>query len=159
MNRQAHIFKVQAWSLGMTLDDFTDEEWRLQPEGMNHAVWILGHILLNRKGLANHLGMSEEITDCDNLFDVGTSPMDVPVEVEGPALLAEYQELQARFIEHLEAMTEEDLAVETEVEFPLTPKNRLGALQFLLMHEAYHMGQLGVLRVMAGKGSWMKRMQ
>ena len=41
----------------------------------------------------------------------------------------------------------------------MTPKTRLGALQFLLMHEGYHIGQLGALRVMAGKGSWLKRMQ
>jgi hypothetical protein len=42
-----------------------------------------------------------------------------------------------------------------EFEFPNQPQTRLGALQFLCMHEAYHCGQLGQIRVQLGKGSWM----
>ena len=159
MDKQAHIFRVTAWSLGMTLDDFDRAAWRFQPHGMNHALWILGHVLLERKALGNILGMGEEITERDKLFDVGTKPEDVPDDVEGKALLAEFQAFHARFLEHLEGMTDEDLAVETEMQFPESPQTRLGALQFLLMHESYHVGQLGSLRVMAGKGSWMKKMQ
>ena len=48
-------------------------------------------------------------------------------------------------------------ALEEPIEeaFPSSPKTRLGALQFLLLHECYHVGQLGALRVILGKGSWM----
>lgn len=103
--------------------------------------------------------MEEKITAQDRLFDVGTDPDQVPDDVDGPALLAEFQALHGRFLEHLDGMSAEDLAAKTEMQFPESPQTRLGALQFLLMHEGYHMGQLGALRVMTGKGSWMKRMQ
>ncbi|MHC4471613.1 MAG: DinB family protein [Planctomycetota bacterium] len=159
MDKQAHIFGVHAWSTGMILEDFEGDEWRFRPHGMNNALWIIGHLVLDRKALGNILGMSEEITDRDRLFDVGTKPDDVPEDVDGGALLAEFRELHGRFIEHLGTLTDEDLMVESEMEFPESPKTRLGALQFLLMHEGYHIGQLGALRVMAGKGAWLAKMQ
>ena len=159
MDKQAHIFNVQSWLVGMTLDDFTAEDWCFRPHGMNHALWILGHLLLERKELGNILGMEEEISDRDHLFEIGTEPEGVPDDLDGAALLEEYQAMHGRFIEHLGQLTEEDLAAETEAQFPETPQTWLGALQFLLMHESYHIGQLGALRVMAGKGSWMKKMQ
>ena len=162
MERQAHIFGVQAWTVTMCLDDFEGDEWRFRPHGMSHALWILGHLLLERKALANILGMAEEISARDQLFEAGTDPDDVPAEVpadvNGAALLAEFGALHGRFVAHLDTLTPGDLGTETDVEFPMTPKTRLGALQFLLMHESYHVGQLGALRVMAGKGGFLKRM-
>jgi DinB superfamily len=159
MDKQAHIFAVQAWSVGMILDDFEGDEWRLRPNGMSHALWVLGHVVMERKALGNILGMNEEITDRDRLFDPETKPDDVPEDLDGGALLAEFQTVHGRFLEHLGQMNEDDLAMATEEEFPATPRTRLGALQFLLMHESYHIGQLGALRVMAGKGSWLGKAQ
>ncbi len=124
---------------------------------MNPAIWILGHVLRERKLCANLLGMEEPITPRDDLFDRGTRPEDLPGDLEGAVLLDEFAELHPRFTGHLERMGPEDLARGIEVEFPATPKTRQGANQFLLMHEGYHLGQLGALRVMVGRGSWMDR--
>jgi hypothetical protein len=125
---------------------------------MNHALWILGHVLLDRKMLGELLGMEVENKDRDRLFDVGTKPEGVPEEIAGPEILAEFRAFHEAFAAHLDAMTDDDLAVPTEVEFPMTPQTRLGALQFLLMHEGYHVGQLGALHVMNGKGGWLRKL-
>jgi hypothetical protein len=159
MDRQAHIFGVQAWVVNQCLDDFGGDDWRFRPHGMSHALWILGHLVLERKALGNILGMDEKIEDRDQRFQIQTRPDDVPEDVDGKALLAEFGAVHQRFTAHLETMTDEDLAQATEEQFPNTPQTRLGALQFLLMHESYHVGQLGALRVMTGKKSWIEKMQ
>ena len=126
---------------------------------MSNALWILGHVIVDRKMLGNILGMDEEITQRDRLFEAGTKPDDVPEDVAGEEVLAEYQAFHERFVTHLQGLSDEDLNHPTEAQFPMTPQTRIGAVQFLLMHEGYHVGQLGALHVMMGKGAWFKKLQ
>ena len=50
----------------------------------------------------------------------------------------------------LAALTPEDLAGKTTQRFPIDDATLAGTLAFLLHHEAYHLGQLGLLRRAAG---------
>jgi hypothetical protein len=107
MDRQAHIFGVQAWVVNQCLDDFGGDDWRFRPHGMSHALWILGHLVLERKALGNILGMDEKIEDRDQRFQIQTRPDDVPEDIDGKALLAEFGAVHQRFTAHLETMSDE----------------------------------------------------
>jgi uncharacterized damage-inducible protein DinB len=52
--------------------------------------------------------------------------------------------------ERLEALTAEELAAPSERGFPGVERTRLGVLTFLVQHDAYHIGQLALLRKAAG---------
>jgi uncharacterized damage-inducible protein DinB len=48
------------------------------------------------------------------------------------------------------ALSEPDLRRETEQEFPIEDRTLLGAIAFLLANEAYHIGQMGLVRKYLG---------
>lgn len=160
MIRQIHIWSFNDWVLGRILDGFTDEEWWTRPGGTNPAIWILGHILMERKVLGKILGAdlaSDLAPDAtDRLFEPGTKPDDLPRDLDGRALVEAFHATHRRFVEHLEGLDEAALEQSMDPLFPTVPPTRLGALQFLLMHESYHIGQLSTLRMMLGRTSWME---
>ena len=47
----------------------------------------------------------------------------------------------------------EELAAETETVFPIGEKTLLGTIAFLAHHEAYHIGQMAMIRKSLGLGS------
>lgn len=157
MIRMMGVWNVNAWIVGSALDDFSGDEWRARPSGANPAIWTLGHLLGGRRHVARELGFDVPEVERDRLFDMGTNPEEVPADLDPAALLAEFQEFHGEFLGQLEGMDTAILGEPVMNHYPQQPKTRLGALQFMLMHEAYHCGQLGMLRVQLGKGSWMKK--
>jgi uncharacterized damage-inducible protein DinB len=155
MIRMMGVWDVNAWILGAALDGFSGEDWRARPNGANPAIWTLGHLLGGRRHVAREMGFDVPVVETDRHFDMGTNPDDVPADLDPAAMLAEYQDFHGEFKAQLEAMDVATLNEPVENEYPRQPKTRAGALQFMLMHEAYHLGQLGMLRVQLGKGSWM----
>lgn len=155
MIRQIHTFQGSDWLIQRILAGFDGEDWRARPNGMNHALWLLGHLLMERKTLGQILGGDFELDERDKLFSPGTDPDDVEQGIDGGDVLAAWKETHERFVKHLEGLDATSLAEEIDFQPPMGPSTRLGALQFLLLHENYHVGQLGALRKMLGKPSWM----
>jgi hypothetical protein len=54
--------------------------------------------------------------------------------------------------ERFDELREDDLRRTTDQQFPIEDRTLLGAIAFLLQHEAYHIGQLGLLRKFFGLG-------
>lgn len=156
MIRQTGIFGVTEWIATASVRGFSVDEWWERPGGANPAIWILGHLYAYRRTLARLLGFEVAPWEHEEHFDRGTSPEDLPVAVDGRALAKEFRTFCRSFAEELEAMDPASLDEPIDVEFPNQPSTKLGALQFLAMHEAYHCGQLGQTRVQLGKGSWMR---
>jgi uncharacterized damage-inducible protein DinB len=52
--------------------------------------------------------------------------------------------------ERMGLLSEADLAKPAEQTFPIEDKSMLGGITFLLHHESYHLGQLGLLRKQLG---------
>ncbi|MHC4472378.1 MAG: DinB family protein [Planctomycetota bacterium] len=156
MIRMVNAWNINDWLVGQILDGFEGEDWWKRPEGSNPAVWILGHVLLERKHLYRELGADVEGGESDTLFARGAKPEDLPSDLSPGALVEEFHSVHGRFVAHLSEMSEADLEVAVESEYPEMPKTRLGALQFLFLHETYHVGQLGTLRVMLGKEPWLQ---
>jgi len=130
-----------------------EESLRAPAGGGNCLNWVLGHVLATRHAILKTLGRDgwwpAETVD---LYKRGSRTLagDEPGLVRWETLVEEFQTSHARVAEAITAASEHDLAqpggrgpggVELDV------AHRTAFLQF---HEAYHIGQIGLLRRMAG---------
>ena len=116
-----------------------------QPAG-NSLNWVVGHVVASRNGLLRLSGL-----------DLHWSKEQARPYIRGSALLAiesarpfddilnAYEQTQQKLLERLQNMSDAELDAASD-------KGTLGEqLGFLLFHEAYHAGQVGILRRVLGK--------
>jgi len=61
-----------------------------------------------------------------------------------------WEELHGATLSHLREMTVSELDGEVSQSFPTADRSLLGAVSFLAFHEAYHVGQMGLVRKFLG---------
>jgi len=150
-----------AFTFTANLKGLTDADALHQPDpGGNCLNWVAGHIVGSRAGTLAVLG--QELTfpaDKYDRYQRGSEP--VTNEQEGTVplseIVADFASTQDSLQVGLAALTDEKLAAEA----PFSPGNdeneTVGSLMAgLVFHEAYHIGQLGVLRRMAGEEGIIK---
>ena len=143
-----YMAKANTRMLETNLDGVTHEEALVQPPGGNCINWLLGHILSYRNGALAMLGL-EPVSDAGDLarYERGSEPIRGDGEGVLPLdrLRAAVDSARDRLAGALEGATPEKLAEPTE-------RGPLGdRLAFLLMHETYHIGQIALLRRIAGR--------
>jgi uncharacterized damage-inducible protein DinB len=143
------LYDVNAYALDVNVEGLSHEESLLQPGGGGNCLnWVVGHIVANRNHILSLLGekpiWGEEAYE---RYKRGSAP--IPGDGGGARPLAEmmadFATSQGRVRDGLSRMTEEHLAASAGKE---TVGDQLAFLQF---HEAYHIGQAGLLRRLAGK--------
>lgn len=135
------------WVWNETLKGITHAQSLVQPAHGNCLNWVGGHVVASRNGLARLVG-------ADPIWEQGrvdrykrgsaaiTGAADDVVPFE--EIVADYNRAQAPLLEALRALTPDDLARQVS-------DKTLGLdIQFLLFHETYHVGQLGLLRRLVG---------
>ncbi len=140
-------------------EDLSREESLLaRPTGASHANWVVGHILSTRQKTLALLGRERTCDQAvEDLYERGTEP---PTEADATPLdelLAGVTAAQEGILAGLDAATPGMLSAAA----PFSPGNRddetVGSLlATLVFHEAYHSGQLGILRRAAGKEGIIK---
>jgi hypothetical protein len=135
-------------SLGMNLEGVTHEESLVHPEGGGNCInWVLGHIVAHRDKMLAMMGQPALLDEAVSArYARGSAPVtgdggDVqPLETLKEALERSYDRLRAQ------------VAAADEATFAQpSGKGTLGdALVFLLGHEWYHGGQVGLLRRVTG---------
>jgi hypothetical protein len=138
----------------LNIAGLTQEESLVQPTAGNCANWVLGHILGTYCGVAPLLGQ-EPVMSKETLkrYDRGAPPLtDAADAMDFQDLAAALDEAVRRFDEGLAGLTPEVL----DRPMPNSPtKNPNETVRSLLstvsFHQAYHAGQLGLLRRIAGK--------
>lgn len=141
--------RVATALLDRNLAGLREEECRtVPPSGGSSVQWIVGHLVASRAGALRILGDSDSpCADRRALFGRGSSPE--AAAKDGPSveeLRGDFGLLGGLIEKRLAAATSELLAQ------PLPePREPLGAtagsaLAFLVLHEAYHIGQVGILR-------------
>ncbi|MET0556601.1 MAG: DinB family protein [Vicinamibacteria bacterium] len=130
-----------------------DESLRSPDTGGNCLNWVLGHVLATRHPILKMLKRDAFWPDAAvDLYKRGSQTLtgDAPGVLRWEAMVEQFQSSHESIVEALEAATEHDLAqpggrgpggVELDV------AHRVAFLQF---HEAYHIGQIGLLRRIAG---------
>jgi uncharacterized damage-inducible protein DinB len=141
-------------ALHRNVDDLTHAESLNSPQpGGNCLNWVLGHLgcineatlgVLGQPAVLGEAAFARYQRGSAELHEAGEA---MPLE----KLLSAWDEQWARIDKGLAAMTAEKM----EAPAPWTPRNRsdetVGSLlTALLFHQAYHTGQTGLLRRMAG---------
>jgi uncharacterized damage-inducible protein DinB len=139
----------------LNVDGVTHEESLIQPQpGGNCLNWVLGH-LVAIYGEALPLLGQQPVRPREELahYQRGALPITNPIDALPLEELKEgWEEACARVDAGLAALPEERLAEPVPFSPSNDPNETVGSLlATVLFHQAYHSGQLGTLRRIAGK--------
>jgi uncharacterized damage-inducible protein DinB len=149
-----HQTQITHQVIHRNIADITQEESLIQPPAGNCLNWVLGHVLATYCSALALVGQ-EPVMDKETLkrYDRGAPPLRDPAEaMDIQALTTALDEAVQRFEAGLSNLTPEAL----DRPAPMSPsKNPNETVRSLLstiaFHQAYHAGQLGVLRRISGK--------
>jgi hypothetical protein len=141
--------------------DLDGKEWNFQlGPGLHHALWLCGHLTTAQESLVFKRCLGQEGVLEEEFrahFSIG-GPVPGPDEHSFPrpkVVLAAMDALHARTLKAIRSMSDELLA---EPAFAADGKSKhpfydtkLGAITHLARHEAFHAGQLAMLRRLMGK--------
>jgi len=146
----AKQFAVMYATATLNLEGFTQEQSLVQPgpEG-NCANWILGHMVNVHNGVMKLAGEAP-VWENEQLAQAGWNP------ITDPSRAIEWNSLRERFLGSRERCVDavrkmSDAAMADTVPDPFGGNTTRGELlSRLSYHQAYHVGQLGVVRRIAG---------
>ena len=140
------LFGYNHYAIGVNARDLTHQESLRGPEpGGNCANWVLGHIVHTRGAILGLLGEKPVWDPAESeRYKRGSAPITDAEAKPFPEILGALDRSQERILAGLERMKPEEMGSGGEG----TLAGKLATLQF---HEAYHAGQLGLLRRIAGK--------
>lgn len=150
-------FKLNSRLFLNCLDGWKEDQarWRPSPDA-NSAAFIALHLVDSRHYIARIVGVAMEnpfafLAEAKSIDDVKTWPrLD---EVRGA-----WKAVTGNIRERFKTLTPADLASKAEwQDMPLDDKTNAGMLNFMMQHEAYHIGQLAILRKQAGLPSMSYR--
>ena len=142
-------------AININVEGISHEQSMLQPERGNCLNWVVGHILASRNSILELLGeMPVMAKSAAERYKRGSQPItDAADAVAFGDLLADLAKSQALLAAKLESLGDDALDSHPS---PDDKKTLADSLAFLQFHEAYHTGQLGVLRRLAGKDGAIK---
>jgi uncharacterized damage-inducible protein DinB len=120
-------------------------------EHANHIKWIAGHLLNTRLNFFNNVTGHTPDSSLAPLFGQGKS-LDMSVAYPSfEELTKRWEEVSAQVGARMLHIPENVLTAPAPFQTGTGDDTMLGLIAFLTSHEAYHIGQLGILRKMAGK--------
>ena len=142
------LYGLNLMVIERNLEGITPEESFFQPQSAgNCANWILGHIVSTRNEVMKLIGESplwskEEAEP----YRRGSEPLtDESGALSLAKMLTDLRASQDKLLTALDQMSPEELGA------PLENGTRYEQLAVIQFHEAYHAGQLGILRRLMGK--------
>jgi len=132
------------------LDGVSEDAATRRPSaGTNNVAFIAAHVADSRFLLAGVAGLAVENPLAARLAGANTLDelADCPTARES---LAAWEKVSAPFAEQLARLDAAALDGSAPQRFPVDDRTLLGALAFLVHHEAYHIGQLALLRRQLG---------
>ena len=145
-------FDLQTRLFSNALEGITDNESaHRDSDHVNHIKWIAGHLLNTRLDSFTRVTGGQADTSLGAQFGRGV-PLDPsasypPIE----SIRSRWADSSAAISEGLAHIPEDILAAPSPAQAPIADDTVRGLIAFLVSHEAYHIGQLGLLRKMAGK--------
>ena len=141
-------------AIKMNIDGVSHDESLLHPQPAGNSVnWVLGHIVTARSRMLTFRGEPGVIDNAAMEQYRRGSDGNVPNPLPLADLIAALDRAQSAFIAALKRITDAELAAKSPFPSPAGPDASLAeALAGMVFHEAYHVGQLGLLRRLAGKG-------
>jgi uncharacterized damage-inducible protein DinB len=140
------VFQFNSRVLHINIDDLTHEDSLASPKGGGNSInWIVGHLLTSRDDIFEMIGIERRCSpDIVKTYSRGTENVTKDNALNISELVKMFDASQKPL--------EEKIA---EMDYSAKP-NELKNLTFLAFHEAYHCGQTGILRRVAGKEGAIK---
>ena len=131
------------------LSDQAARERLSGPGPTNSAAFVAAHLVDSRYYLLDCLGVKQAspLTGAKGGFNNIADVTDFPPLA---AVRAAWHTAGELLGQRLAALTAAELDTPLEPGFPLETQTKLGLLTFMVQHEGYHLGQLGLLRKYSG---------
>jgi len=131
------------------LADVTETAWFHRPGEANHLAFLAAHLVGARHYVVRFTGGTS--TDPLEIYHGGARNIDEIDRFPSPKeTLDAWNEVAPIMFGALDAVGGEFLDGDSGLPFPAPGPTRLDALIFLAQHEAYHLGQMGLLRRISG---------
>jgi uncharacterized damage-inducible protein DinB len=142
----ADNYRMNTDMLTKMVSDLSPEEWLRHPDGnVNHIAWIVGHVIWTRERLLARLGR-EWPQPWLELFGRGAKCGPDITYPSHDTLLEAWRESSTVLENALENVTDAFLAEPSVKGPPSTDGKQSGVVNFLAIHETYHLGQISYLR-------------
>ncbi len=127
------------------------ESGQRNSEQINNMKWVAGHILHTRLGSMSKLAGLQPDDTYEAKFGRGNSFDPAATYPPIEEIRDRWQATAAAISEGIGKMPEDMAASKSPAQVPIADDTIRGLASFLVSHEAYHIGQLGILRKMVGK--------
>ena len=149
-----NLFQVNYIALGANIKEIDHKESLIRPKPAGNSInWVLGHILVSRGLILKMMNEKPVLSDVQGSpykrgSVVGINEILLPFE----SLVDRFNKSQKILKQSFESLTQEQLSESDEANDVEWQQQPLGdKLIFLQFHEAYHIGQVGLLRRIIGK--------
>ncbi len=115
----------------------------------NPLLWIAAHLATTRNGLAQMVGL-ERTRPWGSRFTRGSEVGDPASIPDCDEILGAWNGVTAELERRLPQLTDAELDAPAPRDFPIDDKTLLGGVGFLAYHEAYHIGQMAIVRKALG---------
>lgn len=147
------LFEYNFYCFQVNTEGLSQAESLIQPPAAGNCMnWVVGHALASRNTVFRLLGETPAWDPAvADRYERGSRPITGDAEAVPLAdILAQLARSQQRLLAALDGLAPERLAA------PVGKRTLGEELAFLQFHEAYHAGQTGLLRRMAGKEGAIK---
>lgn len=148
------MYKLNANLFGRALSGISPKDLNRRITGSTNSIaFIAGHLAETRAFVAGMLGIQNAVPWKENLFGTLDENAQYP-DIE--TITGFYTQSHEKLMSGLPGLTEKDLAAEPPTRVPFEEHTMMSAVSFFAYHEAYHVGQLNVLRKALGYESIFK---
>ena len=140
------ILRINTGLFTNCLDGIDDQTAGRRPsDGTNSMVFIAAHLVEARHFLASQLSVAAA-TPFDGMMSGANSVEDITQYPTVDDIRVAWDEISDKLASRMETLTDDELNETSDPTFPGDNRTVLGAMAFLLQHEAYHIGQLALIR-------------
>ena len=146
----------QGWIMGLVADIKDAPLTAPTPNGGNHPLWILGHLVHSEANLLNVFIKGEEnpLAEWQEMFGIGSTPLnDASKYPSIEEVMAKFEEVRAATLAYLKTLTDADLDKPSHA--PEEHKDFFGTIgqcfATMNIHFAFHGGQVADARRAAGR--------
>ena len=153
-------FELAQWALETNLEGLTNEDSLRPPQpGGNTLNFVLGHVMGARDGILKALGRRPVWDDetANRYLQDGEALVASGKAVPLGRLLSDLERAHHEVVAALKDVSADVLAAKAPFSPSGNPQETIGSLlASFAFHEAYHVGQLGLLRRLCGKAGAIK---
>jgi uncharacterized damage-inducible protein DinB len=146
--------RMSGWFLAKALEDITHDV-SLRPTATGQTInWLVGHLADARGGALALLSGERAWPEAElAAYKRGADSLDPTRALPLSELTRRFDSVQEPLLQHLKSLTDERAAQKAPFSPSGNPDETVGSLMGVLaFHEVYHVGQVGMLRRLAGLG-------